>query len=287
MKARERIQRLTRDLKRHARRYAVGEPEISDDEYDAMFRELKSLEDQFPALQDPASPTLRVGTPALSDFPKIRHNRPMLSLDNVFDCAEMMRFFRHAPASALLSLEPKIDGLSLSLHYSGGPLVRAVTRGDGRVGDDVTANARTIRTIPLEIDDHGEVEVRGEAFMRFSVFEDMNRSLVASGQEPMANPRNAAAGAMKLKDSRAVSQRRLDFVGYDLIRAARDGYYVVQLQTLQDWGFVTPKNLMLRPGLKKPAVVKKGCGIVSAVNEDLSTLGGYLSREAGDGHAGP
>ncbi len=229
---------LAHDLRRHAALYTEGKPEITDADYDAMFKKLQALEAQFTSCKDPNSPTARVGSPSLSDFPKVKHARKMLSLDNAMTAQEVVDKLGY---TGWVTWEPKIDGLSLSLTYEGRKLVKAVTRGDGTTGDDVTINARTIKTIPLILSEKApatRIEVRGEAFMRFSVFEELNSAL--EDDDKFANPRNAAAGTMKLKDSRAVAARKLDFMAYELIGEEDIAMYSDLLHRLNDEQFMTP-----------------------------------------------
>lgn len=166
-------------------------------------------------LADANSPTVRIGSPVMSDFPKVKHTRKMLSLDNAYNVEDVLAFFNGVQAPAGI-VEPKIDGLSLALHYQDGRLVKAVTRGDGQTGDDVTTNARAIKSIPLILDFPVTVEVRGEVCMFFDTFNKLNEQLKAAGEDLFANPRNAASGTMKSKDSRVVAQRGLNFVAYNV-----------------------------------------------------------------------
>lgn len=241
MKIREQMRALETELTRHSILYYEGTPEVTDADYDEMFRKLQELESKFPDLATPNSPTKRVGTPSLSDFPKVKHKRPMLSLDNAMSAAEVIQ---KLPYEGNISYEPKVDGISMSLTYHDGELVQAVTRGDGTTGDDVTNNVRTIRSVPLRLEheDKGTVEVRGEVFMRFSVFNALNAELDKDDQ--FANPRNAAAGTMKLKDSRIVATRNLSFVAYDLWSSNTFwADYERAIDTLKRWGFWTPDNV--------------------------------------------
>jgi DNA ligase (NAD+) len=212
MEANTRIQELRQLINQHNHRYYVLDaPDISDVEYDALFAELVALERKYPELDDPNSPTRRVGAPEVSSFAKVRHERRMLSLDNTYTPAEVLKFFK--PTDQVL-VEPKIDGVSLKLVYKHGKLIQAITRGDGEYGDDVTANARTIMTLPLILVENINAEVTGEVYMTFSVFNRLNAELEAAGDELLANTRNAAAGALKLKNSAEVAKRKLSFVAH-------------------------------------------------------------------------
>lgn len=200
--------------------------EVSDSDYDKAFRELLALEEAYPEFNSPTSPTRRVGcTEPVSSFSKVKHRSAMLSLDNVFTAEEVNSRLVFAKD---LIVEPKVDGLALHLSYKRGVLVKAITRGDGSTGDDVTANALTISAIPLVLRYPVEdLEVRGEVYMRLSVLKALNAELEECGEEPMANTRNAAAGALKLKDSRECAKRKLSFVAYAITseRNVQDQYF--------------------------------------------------------------
>ena len=210
----ERVNALRASLTYHSRKYYVEDsPEISDYEYDMMFAQLKALEEQYPELYDPASPTQRVGGEALDKFEKVTHTVRMDSLSDVFSFEETEDFCRRMSeelSSATYSVEPKIDGLSVSLIYENGELVRGATRGDGNVGEDVTLNIRTIQSIPLRLPEPLSLTVRGEVYMPRAVFEDINAKREAQGKPLMANPRNAAAGSLRQLDSRITAERKLD-----------------------------------------------------------------------------
>ena len=221
-----RIGELRELLRHHDRRYYVlADPEISDFEYDQLFSELKDLEGEFPDLQSPTSPTQRVGGEPLPGLDQVEHAVPMLSLDNSYSRDELKAWYArlsrelgHDPGG--LAAELKIDGVSISLVYVDGKLERAVTRGDGTVGDDVTANARTIRQLPLEVDGLPPlVEIRGEVYLARSTLEELNHERRQEGLREFANPRNAAAGAIRLLDPRQASRRRLGLWCYQLARA--------------------------------------------------------------------
>jgi len=219
----ERAEELRRLIAHHRKRYYVDDdPEISDAEYDALEAELREIEAANPDLVTEDSPSLRVGGEPADGFPSFRHTSPLLSLDNAYGedelrewLARLMRAIGEATPSFVV--EPKVDGLSISVHYRDGVLERGVTRGDGRVGEVVTANVRTIRSIPLRlVRPVASLEVRGEIFMPRQAFAELNRRREEAGEAPFANPRNAAAGAVRLLDPRITASRRLDCFFYAL-----------------------------------------------------------------------
>ena len=223
--AQKRIAALRAQIRRHEHLYyALNAPEVSDREYDALERELRELETAHPDLVTPDSPTQRVGETPSDEFPSFVHSVPMLSLDNTYSEEELREFEQRVfrglgRQDVAYTAELKIDGLSVSLHYLAGRLARAVTRGDGVRGDDVTPNARAIRAIPLLLQGEGvpdELEVRGEVYLPRSRFEAINREREERDEEPFANPRNAAAGTMKSLDARLVSRRGLDTFLYSI-----------------------------------------------------------------------
>jgi DNA ligase (NAD+) len=261
-----RIQELRRLIEYHNYRYYVlDQPEISDEEYDRLFRELVELEQQFPDLITPDSPTQRVGAPPLEAFPEHTHREPMLSLDNAFSEAELLEFdarvkrFLDLPAETELeyTCELKIDGLAVSLTYENGVLTVGATRGDGYRGEDVTPNIRTIRQVPLRLRTEGDLfsvpppvlEVRGEVYLSYAEFERINREREAAGEPLFANPRNAAAGSLRQLDSRITARRHLKIWVYGV------GYYEgiefhthwEVLQQLKAWGFpVNPHSRFVK-----------------------------------------
>ncbi len=220
--ARKRVDELRAEIEEHDRRYYIeAAPTISDQEYDRLYRELKDLETQFPELIDPDSPTQRVSDAPLEAFHQIKHRTPMLSLDNTYSEAEIMEFYRRI--QRLLGLErvrsivePKVDGVAISLFYKNGALEYAATRGNGDLGDDVTQNVRTIRGVPVRLRPKvpDEIEVRGEVYLPKSIFRGLNEAREAAGETPFVNPRNTAAGSLKQLDARLVAERKLGIIFY-------------------------------------------------------------------------
>ena len=246
----QRIAALSAELSEHFHRYHVlAAPTISDRELDRLLEELQALEAAHPALKRPDSPTQRVGGAPTSDFPTVRHAQPMLSLDNSYSRQDVLDFDRRVrqslPDEAVEYIfELKIDGVALSLMYQDSLLVRAVTRGDGIQGDEITANARTIPTIPLRLRQPGvDCEIRGEVYMESSDFAALNAQRSAADEPLFANPRNSTAGSLKLQDPNLVAQRNLRFFAY-WIRAAGGGQtrHSECLNTLRDWGLMTPEH---------------------------------------------
>ncbi len=236
---------LRREIDRHNRLYYVeNQPEISDTEYDHLLQELTDLESAFPDLITPDSPTQRVGGAPVGGFQTLRHTLPMMSLGNTYSREELQEFAERAQRilkdeiSGFVT-ELKIDGVAISLRYEGGRFVRGLTRGDGRQGDDVTSNLKTIRSIPLAIDfDDRPIEVRGEVYMPRSGFDRLNEERLRAGEEPFANPRNAAAGSLKLLDPKITATRPLRIFLYDLIEAESPvRYHGEKLERLRALGF--------------------------------------------------
>ena len=232
-KIREEIERLRKEIEYHNYRYYVlNSPVISDAEYDRLFRRLQELEEKYPEFFDPNSPTQRVGAKPVEAFGVVEHKVPMLSLANAFSEEEMREFDRRVKRFLGLSenevieyvAEPKIDGAAVSILYENGKLTRAATRGDGIRGEDVTSNVRTIKTVPLilvdeELPPPPVLEVRGEVFMEKEAFKKLNEERLKRGEEPFANPRNAAAGSLRQLDPRVTAERPLDIFFYGV------GYY--------------------------------------------------------------
>lgn len=242
-----RVRALRDMIHRHDRLYYVlAEPEIPDEEYDALMAELRELEERHPSLVSADSPTLRVGGAPTKAFPTVRHAVPMLSLANTYTEEDIREFDRRVrsllgAAAPRYSCELKFDGVSLSLRYERGILALAATRGDGAQGDDITANARTIRSIPLRLAPGilrtGTCEVRGEVLMNRADFEEMNADRERAGEKLFVNPRNSTAGTLKLQDPRLVAGRPLQFYAYAFLgREARPGH-AENLRLLGELGF--------------------------------------------------
>lgn len=249
----DRILALRRQLNQYNYEYHVlDHPTVSDAEYDQLMRELITLEQQHPELFDPNSPTQRVGGQVLEEFNKITHKRPMLSLGDVFNKEELFEFARKAEAEVgpvEYCCECKIDGLAMSLNYQGGRFQYAVTRGDGVVGEDVTHNVRTIKSIPMEIEYEGELEVRGEVYMPKASFERLNQKRRENGEEEFANPRNAAAGSIRQLDSKVAASRGLDALWYHVPQGPQLGHHQhsESLDFIHSLGFrINPLNRLCR-----------------------------------------
>ncbi|MDE5760855.1 MAG: NAD-dependent DNA ligase LigA, partial [Bacteroides sp.] len=251
MTAKEKIDQLRADLHRHNHNYYVlNAPEISDKEFDDLMRELQDLEKEHPEYQDDNSPTMRVGSDINKNFTQVAHRYPMLSLGNTYSESEVADFYERVRKALNedfeICCELKYDGTSISLTYEDGKLIRAVTRGDGEKGDDVTDNVKTIRSIPLVL--HGGYpklfEIRGEILMPWTVFEELNREKEAHEEPLFANPRNAASGTLKLQNSATVASRKLDAYLYYLLgeELPCDGHYE-NLQTAARWGFKTSEHM--------------------------------------------
>ncbi len=245
-RVRQRIDALRQQIEHYDHLYYDrAAPEIGDAEYDAIVLELSDLETRYPQYRRPNSPTERVGGRADATFASVAHQVPMLSLDNTYDADELAAFHarvveRLGGASPAFVVEPKLDGVAVSLHYAGGRYVRAVTRGDGRQGDDVTRNVATLQDVAQSVRAPWPLfEVRGEIFMPVAGFESMNAVRERNGDKPFANPRNAAAGSLKMLDSREVRARPLALFVYQLVEAERLGLptHWQALQALADAGF--------------------------------------------------
>lgn len=271
--AAERIAQLRSDLDDHNYRYYVlDEPSVPDAEYDRLFRELKALEAEHPELVTAESPTQRVGGAAASAFGEVRHEVPMLSLGNAFEEQDLNDFDRRVregladqlPAGDLLgggaeveySCEPKLDGLAVSLLYENGILSRGATRGDGSTGEDISANVRTIRNVPLRLKGSGwptVLEVRGEVFMSKAGFEALNERQMEAGGKTFANPRNAAAGSLRQLDSKITASRPLEFCCYGFGRVeggTLPGTQAGILEALKGWGIPISRELKLAKGVE-------------------------------------
>lgn len=249
-----RIKDLRDEIKYHEKKYYVdNEPQISDYEFDQLVKELGRLEGRFPELVTPESPTRRVGEKPVEGFPTVRHKLPMLSMDNVYSVGELEEFEQRVrkllPGQQIEYVaELKIDGLGISILYRGGKYVQAVTRGDGVQGDDVTANVKTIKSLPLVIPDAREVEVRGEIYLPFESFQKINREREAKEEALFANPRNAASGSIRLLDPKEVASRKLDVFLYSIhIEGAELASQWENLQTIKKLGFkINPHSRLCR-----------------------------------------
>jgi len=259
------MRRLRKEIAEHNHRYYVlNDPSVPDAEYDRLMRELESLEQAHPELVDPDSPTQRVGARAAEGFETVEHEVPMLSLANAFDDDEVREFDRRIRETldieqAVYTAEPKLDGLAISLRYESGRLVRAATRGDGRAGEDVTANVRTIRAIPLRLRIEGApdpLEVRGEIYMTRSGFVELNRGLEEEGGKTFVNPRNAAAGSLRQLDPKITARRPLRFFAYsaivdpDSVDAGLGDGQQAALERLAELGFPVSAMARQAPGVE-------------------------------------
>ena len=245
--AQQRIATLSEELERHNYNYYIlAKPTISDYEFDMMLEELAQLEREYPEFLLPSSPTQRVGGGITKEFQSVRHRYPMLSLSNSYSKEDIEEFIQRIKKSVEgeveFCCELKFDGLSISLQYENGILTRAVTRGDGTQGDDVTTNVKTIRTVPLKL--HGDFpsffEMRGEIVMPFESFNRLNEQRAEMGDDRFANPRNAAAGTLKLQDSKEVAHRRLDNYCYYMMMDDLENRYQTHFESLmaaRQWGF--------------------------------------------------
>ncbi|MCM1377102.1 MAG: NAD-dependent DNA ligase LigA [Clostridium sp.] len=259
--ARREIARLTEEINRHNHAYYVNNsPEISDKEFDTLLRSLEDLERAFPDLLDPLSPTQRVGSDLSQGFEHVFHDRPMMSLANTYSIQEVDEWFdrvRKGVGAEKFEIvgELKFDGTSISLTYRDGRLVRAVTRGDGTRGDDVTANVKTILSIPLVLqpgDWPEEFEIRGEILMPWDVFEKLNAERAYNEEPLFANPRNAASGTLKTQDPREVARRHLDARFYYLLsdNLPYDNHYD-NMEAARRWGFKVSKHMKLLHSLEE------------------------------------
>ncbi|WP_322978181.1 NAD-dependent DNA ligase LigA [Pseudomonas sp. C11] len=269
--AAQRIAALRQELDAHNYRYYVlDEPSVPDAEYDRLFRELQALEAEHPELVTPDSPTQRVGGEALGAFGEVRHEVPMLSLGNAFEDEDLRAFDRSVQSGLGLSggdlfgggaeveysCEPKLDGLAVSLLYENGQLVRGATRGDGATGEDISANVRTIRNVPLKLQGEGwpqVLEVRGEVFMPKAGFEELNARQAEAGGKTFANPRNAAAGSLRQLDPKITASRPLEFCCYGIGQVSGElpGTQVAMLQQLKAWGIPISRELKLAKGIEE------------------------------------
>ena len=258
--------------------HILNRPEISDAEYDRLFNELKELEAAQPELVAPDSPTQRVGGAVAEGFASVAHRVPMLSLDNTYTPEEIQEFEarlqRALPGETFAYVcEPKVDGLGVALLYERGRLVRGATRGDGRLGEDITQNLKTVRTIPLRLRgplaDLEVLEVRGEVFMAHDAFEKLNRALEAEGEEPFANPRNAAAGSLRQKDSGITAKRPLDISAY-AVSDARPNPFATHWQAMQA---LAEAGFKVNPRSKRCPDLQAVIGICAELERDRERFG--------------
>ncbi len=257
MDAKARILALREALHAHNHRYYVlAAPTISDREFDAMMEELVGLEQAHPEWDDPTSPSRRVGGDLTDKFEKVAHRSPMLSLSNSYNADEVAQWARRVQEGlpdeeVTFVMELKYDGVAISLWYEEGELVRALTRGDGTTGEDVRTNVATVRSVPLKLQSGAptSLEIRGEIFFPWPAFEALNAERLEAGEDPFANPRNTAAGTLKLQDSRAVASRPLDCMMYNVDAAAMAGLgvnsHAEAVRAAATWGFKTPAGRAL------------------------------------------
>jgi len=300
----QRLQQLREELLRHNHRYYVlDDPEIPDAGYDRLMRELQELEGRHPEWITPDSPSQRVGGEALSAFTQVTHLRPMLSLDNALNAEEFIAFDKRVRERLRTqepieySCEPKYDGIAISLLYRNGVLERAATRGDGSVGEDITANVRTIKSVPLRLlgDNYSELlEVRGEIYMPKDGFEKMNQDALAAGSKTFINPRNAAAGSLRQLDPRLTAKRPLRLCAYGLGEVEGGElpkYHTAVLQQLKDWGFAISADVGSAHGVdeclefhrklgeKRPSLPYDIDGVVYKVNSlELQATLGFVAK---------
>ena len=245
MEVQKEIEKLRKEINYHSKLYYVYDaPVISDYDFDMLMQRLKTLENEHPELITPDSPTQRVGGQALSQFTQVHHQVPLESLTDVFSYDELFAFGERMDSliseSHNYTVEPKIDGLSMSLEYENGVFVRGATRGDGTTGEDVTENLRTVRSVPLRIDNAPErLIVRGEVYMSKAVFEELNREREIRGEPLLANPRNAAAGSMRQLDPKVAASRKLDIICFNLQYTSGEPFatHAETLDAMRDMGF--------------------------------------------------
>lgn len=254
----QQLEQLREQLNDYAYQYYVlDDPSVPDSEYDRLFKQLQALEKEHPKLITADSPTQKVGGRALSEFAQVRHEIPMLSLDNVFDDESLQAFIlrvceRLGQYDLEFCAEPKLDGLAVSILYEQGLLVRAATRGDGQTGEDITENVKTIRNVPLKLrgDYPARIEIRGEVVMPHKGFEKLNETRLKTQQKPFANPRNAAAGSLRQLDSRITAQRPLTFYAYAIgvCEGALPNTHFDRLMQLRQWGMSVSQEVKLVKG---------------------------------------
>ena len=276
----KRVEKLREEIEYHNHRYYVlDQPEISDAQYDRLMKELEKLEEQYPELRIPNSPTQRVGAPPLEEFEIVRHTIPMLSLANAFDEAEAKDFdkrvkkFLGTSGDVEYVTEPKLDGLAVELVYERGQFTVGSTRGDGVNGENITQNLRTIKTIPLqlmrkEIPVPERLEVRGEVIMQLNKFRGLNRKREEMGEPLFANPRNAAAGSVRQLDSKITAERPLEIYCYGIgvVRGPTFKTHWETLQTLSKWG------LRINPNIRRCKQIEDVIEYYHDVNEKREKL---------------
>lgn len=256
-KMRKRAEQLRDQIRKHNYRYYVlNEPTISDKEYDQLYNELKRLEEEHPELVTDGSPTQRVGAPPAEAFDRVEHPSPILSLDNAYSQEDLENWLKRIGnlnpevSDSGFTVEPKLDGLTVVLHYRGGVFDTGATRGDSEVGEDITENLRTIRSLPLRIPPTSEgprapdyLVVRGEAFIKLEDFEELNQRLEEAGERTYVNPRNTAAGSLRQLDSSLTAERPLTVLIYQIVTSSDDipETQVQGLESLQAWGFPVPE----------------------------------------------
>ena len=301
---RDRVDQLRTTITDHNHHYYVlDDPQVPDAEYDRLFRELQALEVEYPEWATATSPTQRVGSAAETSFAQVTHRVPMLSLDNAFSADELRDFDRRvrerldAQSAIEYVCEPKLDGLAVSLHYQNGELVRAATRGDGYTGEDITANIRTIASVPLTLrgsDFPQTVEVRGEVYMPRAGFDRLNQRLVERGEKTFVNPRNAAAGSLRQKKSSVTARRPLEMCAYSVAvtdESALPPTHRECLQQVSEWGFRLNPEMSCATGVdrcleayqalmtKRDSLPYEIDGIVFKVNRlDFQRQLGFVSR---------
>ena len=294
--AEQRIDELRHEIRRHDYLYYVkNRPEISDDAYDRLFRELSELETTYPDLVAPDSPTQRVGAGPQTDLKKVQHERPMLSLDSIMKAEDVRAFDTRVrrelgreldrdlgQETIYYTAEPKFDGLSVELVYEGGRFTRGATRGDGITGEDVTINLRTLRSLPLQLqaepDLPAHLVVRGEVYMRLDEFQALNRRIAERGDEPFANPRNAASGALRQLDSKMTAERPLVVTCYEIM--AQSGQvpstHWDELDRLAAWGLPVPS--LRRRGASIEEVIAFHAETASVRDELLFEIDGVVVK---------
>ena len=290
----KRVEELTKILEQaNYDYYVLDKPTLEDWQFDSYMQELLQLESNYPEYAFPNSPTKRVGGTVAQQFVKVTHKRPMLSLGNVFNEDDLLDFDRkvkEVSPEATYLCELKIDGLSGSIVYEDGQFVLGATRGNGVVGENISQNVKTIKTVPLRVKDNLNIEVRGEIYMSNASFNELNQKAISSGEEPFANPRNAAAGSVRQLDSRVAASRKLDFFAYTLL-GTDIKTQTESLRFLEEYGFQVNKEYrhcktisevieyIKEYTVKRESLEYEIDGIVIKVNEfDLHDKIGYTAK---------